>query len=81
MLDKNQIENNIDWLLNNGSYPVRYLTCKNILNDRSLIKPDLLNKIENSDLVKDIFSKQEKDGSWCSHGAWAMNFRLVPKCG
>jgi len=72
MLDKNQIENNIDWLLENGSYPVRYLTYKNILNDRSLIKPDLLNKIEKSDLVTDIFSKQEKDGSWCSHGVWAM---------
>lgn len=72
MLNKNQIENNIEWLLDNGSCPVKYLTCKNILNDCSLIKPDLLTKIEKSDLITDIFLKQEKDGSWCSHGAWAM---------
>jgi len=72
MLDKNQIENNIDWLLENGSSTVRFLTCKNILNDSSKITSDLIGKIEDSDLVKDIFSKQEKDGSWCSHGEWAM---------
>lgn len=65
------IENNINWLLENGSYPVRYLTCKNILKNRSAITSDLINKIEESDLVRDIFSKQNKDGSWCSHGAWA----------
>lgn len=72
MLEKTQIENNINWLLENASYPVRCLTYKNILNDSSVITSDLTSKIEKSDLVKDIFSKQTKDGSWCSHGAWAM---------
>lgn len=72
MLEKYQIENNIDWLLENASYPVRYLTYKNILNDSSAITSDLIGKIEKSALVTDIFSKQETDGSWCSHGAWAM---------
>ncbi|MCP4138509.1 MAG: hypothetical protein GY754_46555 [bacterium] len=71
MLDKIQIENNINWLLENASYPVRYLTYKNILYDNSAISPDLISKIEESDFVTDIFSKQEKDGSWCSPGLWA----------
>ncbi len=72
MLNKNYIEKNIDWLLKNASYPVRYLTYKYLLNDRSSRTSYLTEKIENSELVKDIFSKQEKDGSWCSHGTWAM---------
>jgi hypothetical protein len=72
MLDKNQIENNIDWLLKNASHPVKLLTYKNLLNDNSATTSDLSGKIEKSDLVTDIFSKQEKDGSWCSHGEWAM---------
>ena len=71
MLDKTQIENNIKWLLDNASSPVKYLTYKNILNDDSAIPLDLFDKIEQSDIVKDIFSKQRKDGSWSSPGAWA----------
>lgn len=55
-----------------SSYPVRLLTYKNLLNDSSAITSDLICRIEKSDLVTDIFSKQEKNGSWCSHGAWAM---------
>lgn len=72
MLDKTQIENNINWLLENSSYPVRYLTYKNLLNDNPSTETGLISKIEKSGLVSDIFSKQEKDGSWCSHGEWAM---------
>ncbi len=71
MLDKTQIDSNINWLLDNASHPVRYLTYKNILNDDSSISRNLFDKIEETDLVKDIFSKQEKDGSWCTHGVWA----------
>lgn len=72
MLNKTQIEDCNSWLLENGSEPVKYLTYKNILRDEAAITSDLLNKIENTDLVKDIFSKQKKDGSWCSAGAWAL---------
>ncbi len=71
MLNKNQIENNIKWLVDNASHPVKYLTYKNILNNDSAIPRDLFSKIEESDIIKDIFSKQEKDGSWCSPGVWA----------
>jgi len=71
MIDEIQIKNNINWLLENASYPVRYLTYKNILKIDSDITPDLISKIEESDLVTDIFSKQEKDGSWCASGEWA----------
>lgn len=71
MLDQDQIKNNIAWLLENSTYPVRYLTYKNLLNDSSKITPDLIGRIEESDFTSDVFSKQEKDGSWCSHGAWA----------
>lgn len=72
MLNKTQIEHCINWLLKNASAPVKYLTYKNILNDASAITPDFLNEIEKSALVKDIFSKQQNNGSWCSSGAWAL---------
>lgn len=71
MLNRTQIENNINWILNNASPAVKYLTYKNILNADSSIPSELFRKIEKSDIVKDIFSKQKIDGSWCSSGIWA----------
>jgi hypothetical protein len=73
ILNTKQINKNIDWLLSNGSAPVRYLTHKHILgithSPRAMRR--LWADVENSPFVQEIFSKQEKDGSWHAGGSWA----------
>jgi hypothetical protein len=83
MLDKGQIENNINWLLSHGSLPVRYLTHKDLLrNDpHSKAMKERWTEVEKCDVAEDIFSKQEADGSWCAEGAWALPAPYLPKGG
>ncbi len=79
MLNKTQIESNIEWLLENASLPVKALTYRYILDDKAAAD-SLAQKIEESVLVKDFFSKQKDDGSWCASGKWA-NKQPIRKSG
>jgi hypothetical protein len=83
MIDSNQIKKNIDWLLTNGSAPVRYLTHKHLLatKDTSKAMRDLWQEVEDSPSVQEIFDKQEEDGSWHASGSWATNPSYTVKGG
>jgi hypothetical protein len=72
-LDDKQIETSVNWLLECGSPPVVYLTHKFLLgtDPESSDMAALWAQVENFGPARDIFSKQEPDGSWCSGGAWA----------
>jgi len=83
ILNAEQIEKNMTWLLDNGSAPVRYLTHKHLLdtpNDSGLMH-NLWDEVESSPDVQEIFSKQEEDGSWCAGGSWAPKPSYIPKFG
>jgi hypothetical protein len=82
-LSADRIKKNITWLLSNGSSPVKYLTHKYLLAtpaDSKLMK-DLWREVGNSREAKDIFKKQEKNGSWCADGSWALPAQYLPKDG
>ncbi len=83
MMDKSQVEKNIQWLLSNGSSPVRYLTYKHLMkNDHNSETMKIMwSEVEKCSMVQEIFSKQKQDGSWCSGGSWAPNSSYVPKGG
>jgi hypothetical protein len=73
ILNLNQIKKNIDWLLANGSAPVRYLTHKHLLATTNTSKAlrALWREVEASPSVQEIFGKQEENGSWHAGGSWA----------
>jgi len=75
MLNERQVENNIKWLVKNSSQPVKYLTCRDLLNKKTHIKSmkELFATVEKTDIVEEIFSKQNPDGSWCKEGSWALS--------
>jgi len=83
ILNLSQIKKNIDWLLTNGSAPVKYLTHKHLLSTASTTKAmrSLWCDVENSPCVQEIFGKQEKIGSWHAGGAWAHNPSYAVKGG
>ena len=83
ILTSSQIKKNVDWLLANGSAPVRYLTHKHILGTAGSTKAmrSLWCEVENNPCVQEIFGKQEKDGSWCAGGSWAPNPSYAVKGG
>lgn len=74
-LSLNQIKKNVDWLVTNGSAPVRYLTYKHILDKSGSSKAmrSMWHEVEDSLCVREIFGKQEEDGSWHAGGSWANN--------
>jgi hypothetical protein len=82
-LTPEQVEKNINWLLDNASAPVRYLTHKYLLGTSAgtQLMQQLWLAVENSPEVQDIFSKQAEDGSWCAGGAWASNPSYTIKSG
>ncbi|MCP4258606.1 MAG: hypothetical protein GY774_14065, partial [Planctomycetes bacterium] len=82
-LNSNQIKKNIDWLLTNGSAPIKYLTHKYLLAtaDSSKAMKSLWCDVEKSPCVREIFGKQEKDGSWHAGGSWAHNPSYTVKGG
>ena len=73
VLSAKQIENNINWLLANGSAPIRYLTHKHLLSvdESSQSMRTLWRDVERSPIAQEIFGKQEKNGAWCAGGRWA----------
>ena len=79
ILDSNQIKTNIDWLLTNGSAPIKYLTHKHILatSHSSKAMRSLWCEVDNSPCVQEIFGKQEKDGSWHAGGSWGLQPRTA----
>ncbi len=83
MLNKRQIENNINWLLAHGSSPVRYLTHKHLLKSepRSKVMKELWADVEKCSAAEEIFSRQEADGSWYSGGSWSSKPAYMPKHG
>ena len=74
-LNSSHIKKNIDWLLTNSSAPIKYLTHKNLLGTKAStrVMRSLWCDVENSPCVREIFGKQEKDGSWYAGGSWAYN--------
>jgi hypothetical protein len=83
ILTVKQVENNINWLLKNGSTPVRYLTQKNLLKtpENSKEMRELWLEVESCDEINGIFNKQEMNGSWCAGGSWALKPSYKPKDG
>ncbi len=83
MLSKKEIERCIEWLLRNGSAPVRYLTEIHLLkaDAGSSRMKELWKAVEESNDSVEIFSKQREDGSWCSGGSWAPQPSYMPKHG
>ena len=83
MLSESQVEKCVDWLLENGSDPVKYLTHLHLLDaDPSSIEMRAMwGLVESDPCSVEIFSKQERDGSWCSGGSWAPKPSYVPKGG
>jgi hypothetical protein len=83
ILNVSQIKKNIDWLLANGSAPIKYLTHKHLLanNDSSKTMQNLWREVENSPCVKEIFGKQEKNGSWHAGGSWVHSPSYTVKGG
>ena len=71
MLGRGQIDENIDWLVEHGSAPVRYLTRLHLLgaSPRGREMTALWEDVEESPCSSEIFSKQSDDGSWCSGGS------------
>ena len=73
LLNAGQIEQNIAWLLQNGSPPVRYLTHKHLLQ-KPLHSAEMdahWREVEVCQDAMEIFNQQREDGSWYSGGSWA----------
>ena len=80
MLNANQIDKSVAWLLDNGSPPVRYLTHKYLLKAPSSSEMDnLWSDVQTCRDAKEILSKQREDGSWCSGGSWALKPSYLQK--
>jgi len=78
-----QIERNIAWLLAHGSPPVRYLTHRHLLGTPA-DAPQMVEHwqaVEACDDVREIFARQEPDGSWYSGGSWAHSPSYMGKGG
>jgi hypothetical protein len=80
ILNEKQIENNIGWLLKNGSPPVRYLTHKYLMRTAGQDET-LWRDVETCREAAGIFDKQEPDGSWCAGGSWALTPSYKPQGG
>lgn len=83
MLNLNQIEDNIEWLIDQGSATVKYLTHLHLLKaaPHSTEMSELWKAVEEDPSSREIFSKQMVDGSWCSGGSWAAKPSYLPKGG
>jgi hypothetical protein len=83
MLSRTVIDNCRAWLIKNASDPVRYLAYRDLVQPkpaRAKLK-ELWGIIENDAQVIEIFSRQKKDGSWCSGGSWSLPPSYIPKSG
>ena len=82
-LTADQIEKNITWILSNGSPPVKYLTHKHLLKTPSCseVTKKLWSEVQTCREAQEILGKQEKDGSWCAGGSWALDPSYIPRDG
>ena len=71
-LNAAEIEACTRWLLDNASAPVKYLTHKYLLkaDPHSSQMQALWQAVEHSPEAREIFSRQNADGSWFSGGPW-----------
>jgi hypothetical protein len=77
LLIEAEINRNIQWLCDNGSAPVRYLTHKYLLRTPTHSKQMIklwLDVVDCPEAI-DIFSKQRPDGSWYSAAGWMAQLR------
>jgi hypothetical protein len=83
MLTIPQIDNNISWLLENGTPAVQFLTARHLVRTRHGSKKlvDLWNVVQTTDNVVAIFNGQEAIGAWCSKNPWATKPSYVPLAG
>lgn len=69
-LNISEINACIHWLKENASPPVKYLTYIHILKADSQCVQELWRSVVRSNNAEEIFSRQNKDGSWFSGGPW-----------
>lgn len=83
ILDSNQMKKTIDWLLTNGSAPIKYLTHKHVMGTpgSSEVRRRLWCDVGESACVQEIFGKQEENGSWHTGGSWARGPSYTVKGG
>jgi hypothetical protein len=80
---EDRVERSIDWLLENGSAPVRYMTLLRIVGEdpSTAEMRELWEEAGSHPENLEMFSKQKSDGSWCSGGSWAPKPSYVPRGG
>jgi len=83
MLNRKDIECNINWLLSKGYAPVKYLTNIHLLKAAPYSREmrELWKVVEKEPSTLEIFSKQQEDGSWCTGGSWSPQPSYIPKGG
>jgi hypothetical protein len=83
MLNDEDYKKCLQWLKNNASAPVQYMTHLKILREDSQSKKmqDLWNQVLEDSLSKYIFDKQHQDGSWFTGGPWHSSPSYVQKAG
>jgi len=83
ILSADQVDGNIAWLLSNGSPPIKYLTHVHLLRTppNSEGMRTLWQQVETCEEAEEIFSKQEKNGSWYAGGSWSLQPSYLPQDG
>ncbi len=79
-LSQVQYKRSIDWLKDNASAPVKYLTHRDLLGDPPGSKSmhSLWQSVEKSGDVEEIFSKQRDDGSWSTKPSYCQKDGYTP---
>ncbi len=83
MPNEDRVERSIEWLLDNASAPVRYLTLLRIVGEDPSTPEmhELWGEAQQHPDNVEAFSKQKPDGSWCSGGSWAPKPSYIPQSG
>jgi len=83
MLGEERVEKSIEWLLENGSAPVRYMTLLRIVGEDPLSQEmrELWREAQRHPDNIEAFTKQKPDGSWCTGGPWAPKPSYLPQGG
>jgi hypothetical protein len=83
MPSEDRVERSIEWLLENGSAPVRYMTLLRIVGEdpASPEMRELWREAQRDPDGVEAFSKQRPDGSWCTGGSWAPKPSYIPLSG
>jgi hypothetical protein len=83
MRGDDRVDKSIEWLLENGSAPVRYMTLLKIVGEdpSSAEMRELWREAQRHPDAVEAFTKQRPDGSWCTGGPWASKPSYVPQGG